>query len=121
VQLATQLVASLTVSEQVGIVTGQGQFSAPCIGNTHGVNRSLPNAPNGVPSLCLNDGPAGVRAVDWVTGFPTGINAASTYVSTLLSLCLLSKFHNYSIILASADVSSMLVEKQWLKSFVERE
>jgi len=77
-QLANQLVVNLTQAEKVGIVTGQGQFVAHCIGNTHAVNRSLPNAPNGLPTICLNDGPAGVRAVDLVTGFPAGINAAST-------------------------------------------
>ncbi|KAF8526195.1 glycoside hydrolase family 3 protein [Hysterangium stoloniferum] len=84
VQLADQLVSSLTLGEKVGILTGQGIFTAHCIGNTHAVNRSLPNAPNGVPSICLNDGPSGVRAVDLVTGFPTGINAASTFSRRLI-------------------------------------
>ena len=33
------------------------------------------------PGLCLEDSPLGVRFADFVTGFPAGINAASTYVS----------------------------------------
>ena len=34
------------------------------------------------PGLCLEDSPLGVRSADFVTVFPAGINAASTYVLT---------------------------------------
>lgn len=119
VQLASQLVGSLSLSEKVGVVTGQGQFTAPCIGNTHGVNRSLPNAPNGLPAICLNDGPSGVRAVDWVTGFPPGINAASTYA--ICSFYFDTLRPSFVIIPGLADDSSRLVERPWQKNSVEKE
>jgi beta-glucosidase len=80
--LADKVVANLTLLEKVGVVTGAG--SSRCIGNTIAVNRSLPGLPNGIPSFCMNDGPAGVRTVNLVTGFPTGINAASTFSRRLM-------------------------------------
>ncbi|CCO32887.1 hypothetical protein BN14_06951 [Rhizoctonia solani AG-1 IB] len=76
--LARGKVAQMTIDEKVGVVTGQGQFSSRCIGNTHAVERL------GIPSFCMNDGPAGIRAVKDVTGFPTGINAASTFSRRLM-------------------------------------
>ncbi|KAG8691629.1 hypothetical protein FRC11_014381 [Ceratobasidium sp. 423] len=76
--LAQAKVAQMTIDEKVGVVTGQGQFSSRCIGNTHAVDRL------GIPSFCMNDGPAGIRAVKNVTGFPTGINAASTFSRRLM-------------------------------------
>lgn len=83
--MAEELVANLSLSEKVGILTGQGQYSSRCIGNTHGVNRSLPNAPNGLPSICMNDGPAGLRAAgSSVTGFPGGLNVVSTFSRRLM-------------------------------------
>ncbi|KAG8692221.1 hypothetical protein FRC09_011385 [Ceratobasidium sp. 395] len=76
--LAQKVVAQMTLDEKVGVVTGQGQFSSRCIGNTHAVDRL------GIPSFYMNDGPAGIRAVKNVTGFPTGINAASTFSRRLM-------------------------------------
>ncbi|CAE7138477.1 unnamed protein product [Rhizoctonia solani] len=76
--LARAKVASMTIDEKVGVVTGRGQFSSRCIGDTHAVDRL------GIPSFCMNDGPAGIRAVKNVTGFPTGINAASTFSRRLI-------------------------------------
>jgi beta-glucosidase len=49
-----------------------------CIGDT------TPVARLGIPSLCLNDGPAGLRLTKNVTGFPSGINAASTFSRRLM-------------------------------------
>ncbi|KAF8580003.1 glycoside hydrolase family 3 protein [Ramaria rubella] len=80
--LANRVVANLTLLEKVGVVTGAG--AARCIGMTIAVNRSLPGLPTGIPSFCLNDGPAGVRTVDLVTGFPAGINVASTFSRRLM-------------------------------------
>ncbi|CAE6450240.1 unnamed protein product [Rhizoctonia solani] len=76
--LARAKVANMTIDEKVGVVTGRGQFSSRCIGDTHAVERL------GIPSFCMNDGPAGIRAVKSVTGFPTGINAASTFSRRLM-------------------------------------
>jgi beta-glucosidase len=38
----------------------------------------------GIPSICFQDGPAGMRPVKNVTGFPTGINTAATFSRRLM-------------------------------------
>ncbi|PFH45157.1 glycoside hydrolase family 3 protein, partial [Amanita thiersii Skay4041] len=78
--LAKSTVSQLTLDEKIGIVTGNGRLNPQrrCIGETHAVPRL------GIPSLCFNDGPAGVRLVKNVTGFPAGINAASTFSRRLM-------------------------------------
>ncbi|KAF8342918.1 glycosyl hydrolase family 3 N terminal domain-containing protein [Cantharellus anzutake] len=55
-----------------------GQFGGRCVGNLNAVARL------NIPSICLQDGPAGVRAVDLVSGFPAGINAAATFNRDLI-------------------------------------
>ncbi|KAF4562928.1 hypothetical protein EYR40_007359 [Pleurotus pulmonarius] len=76
--LANATVAQMTLDEKVGILTGVGQFSSRCVGDTHPVDRL------GVPSICFQDGPAGLRLVKGVTGFPSGINTASTFSRRLM-------------------------------------
>jgi len=49
-----------------------------CVGDTTAVTRL------GVPSLCFEDGPAGMRLTKNVTGFPAGINVASTFSRRLM-------------------------------------
>lgn len=63
----------LSRSEKVGIVTGVTWEGGPCVGNTY--------APNAIdyPSLCLQDGPLGIRFANPVTAFPAGINAGATW------------------------------------------
>jgi beta-glucosidase len=87
----------MTLSEKIGIVKGTGQLNSNrrfsevflynhipdrcagrCIGDTTAVTRL------GVPSFCFNDGPAGMRLTKNVTGFPAGINAASTFSRRLM-------------------------------------
>ncbi|KAK2460318.1 hypothetical protein APHAL10511_007707 [Amanita phalloides] len=79
-QLADDMVARMTLDEKIGIVTGNRQLnpSRRCVGETYAVPRL------GIPSLCLNDGPAGVRLVKNVTGFPSGINTAATFSRRLM-------------------------------------
>lgn len=43
--------------------TGTGWNMGPCVGNTGSV-------PGKFPSLCLQDGPLGVRYADLITAFP---------------------------------------------------
>lgn len=49
-----------------------------CVGDTTAVARL------GIPSFCFEDGPAGMRLTKNVTGFPAGINAASTFSRRLM-------------------------------------
>ncbi|KAJ7138264.1 glycoside hydrolase family 3 protein [Mycena epipterygia] len=76
--LANATVAQLTLNEKIGLVTGVGQFNSRCVGNVSPVARL------GIPGLCLNDGPAGVRPTKGVTGFPPGIAAAATFSRRLM-------------------------------------
>jgi beta-glucosidase len=76
--LANATVANLTLIEKVGLLAGVGQFSSRCVGNTTPVSRL------GLPAICFQDGPAGVRLVKNVTGFPTGINTAATFSRRLM-------------------------------------
>ncbi|KAG6883483.1 hypothetical protein C0993_005919 [Termitomyces sp. T159_Od127] len=68
------------MDEKIGIVRGTGQLNPArrCVGDTTAVARL------GVPSICFNDGPAGIRLSKGVTGFPAGINAASTFSRRLM-------------------------------------
>ncbi|KAF9484950.1 glycoside hydrolase family 3 protein [Pholiota conissans] len=70
----------MTLDEKLGIVIGTGQLNSKrrCVGDTTAVARL------GVPSICFQDGPAGMRLVKNVTGFPTGINTASTFSRRLM-------------------------------------
>ncbi|EKM83126.1 hypothetical protein AGABI1DRAFT_69320 [Agaricus bisporus var. burnettii JB137-S8] len=78
--LANATVAKMTLDEKIGIVKGTGQLNGNrrCIGDTTAVTRL------GVPSICFNDGPAGMRLTRNVTGFPAAINAASTFSKRLM-------------------------------------
>ncbi|KAJ7153251.1 glycoside hydrolase family 3 protein [Mycena filopes] len=76
--LANATVANLTLTEKVGLLAGVGQFNSRCVGNTSPVARL------GIPAICFQDGPAGVRLVKNVTGFPAGINAAATFSRRLM-------------------------------------
>ncbi|KAF7319475.1 Glycoside hydrolase family 3 protein [Mycena chlorophos] len=76
--LANATVAQLTLDEKIGLVTGVGQFSSRCVGNVTPVPRL------NISSMCMNDGPAGVRLVKNVTGFPPGIAVSSTFSRRLM-------------------------------------
>ena len=95
--LANAMAQRMTLNEKIGIVSGTGQLNSQrwlcassfnfywlitdvgrCVGET------TPVARLGIPSLCFNDGPAGVRLTTGVTGFPSGINTASTFSRRLM-------------------------------------
>ncbi|KAH7137830.1 glycoside hydrolase superfamily [Dactylonectria macrodidyma] len=67
---ASTLVAEMTIDEKVSIVTGQ---QGPCAGNTGEIPRL------GVPRICYQDGPAGVRPALGSTQFPSGVTTAATW------------------------------------------
>ena len=75
---AATALAKLSNTDKVGIVTGLGWQKGPCVGNTRAVSSI------GYPSLCLQDGPLGVRYKRDVTAFPAGVMAASTWDTNLM-------------------------------------
>ncbi|EKG15351.1 Glycoside hydrolase family 3 [Macrophomina phaseolina MS6] len=75
---ATSALAQINQTEKVGIVTGVGWGNGPCVGNTYPVPKI------GYPSLCLQDGPLGVRYASNVSAFPAGIQAAATWDRELI-------------------------------------
>lgn len=71
----------LSQSEKIGIVTGIGWNqgpNGPCIGNTS------PASSINYPSLCLHDGPQGIRWSEGVTAFTPAVQAASTWDRSLM-------------------------------------
>lgn len=70
---AQSALEQLSLSDKVGIVTGIGWENGPCVGNTSPVGSI------GYPSLCLQDGPLGVRFASSATAFTPAIQAASTW------------------------------------------
>ncbi|EPS94914.1 hypothetical protein FOMPIDRAFT_281622 [Fomitopsis schrenkii] len=72
---AQALVAQMTLEEKVWFITGQ---DGRCAGNTGSVERL------GIPTLCLQDGPAGVRPVQGSSQFPAGQAVAATWDRELI-------------------------------------
>ncbi|KAF2218746.1 glycoside hydrolase superfamily [Elsinoe ampelina] len=75
---ARTALAKLNNNDKVKIVTGVGWSKGPCVGNTGAVSSI------GYPSLCLQDGPLGIRYVQGVTAFPAGVQAAATWDTALI-------------------------------------
>jgi len=96
---ATALVDQMTVEEKVSIVTGQ---IGRCAGNTGAVERL------GLPALCAQDGPAGVRPATGKTQFPAGVTAAATWDIDLIyhrALAMGQEFYDLGINIALAPVT----------------
>ncbi|KAL5415290.1 hypothetical protein PMIN06_010772 [Paraphaeosphaeria minitans] len=77
-QKAAQVVAGLTLAEKTNITAGSGIFMGRCVGNTGSALRV------GIPQLCLQDGPLGVRNTDHNTAFPAGITIGATFDKDLM-------------------------------------
>ncbi|KAI1876458.1 hypothetical protein JX265_003984 [Neoarthrinium moseri] len=75
---AVDLVGQMTLAEKTNISSGVGFFMGPCVGNTGSALRL------GIPQLCLQDGPLGVRTTDNVTAFPAGITTGATWNKDLM-------------------------------------
>ncbi|KAI2629079.1 glycoside hydrolase family 3 protein [Hypomontagnella submonticulosa] len=71
---AVKLVSQMTLAEKVNVTAGTGR----CVGNTGSVPRL------GLPELCLQDGPLGVRTTDNITAFPAGITTGATFNKELI-------------------------------------
>ncbi|KAL8307377.1 hypothetical protein RB593_005993 [Gaeumannomyces tritici] len=70
---AKEFVSQMTLIEKVNLTTGVGWQSERCVGNVGAVPRL------GLRSLCLQDSPVGIRFADYVSVFPAGMTAASTF------------------------------------------
>ncbi|WVQ75627.1 hypothetical protein IAR50_005256 [Cryptococcus sp. DSM 104548] len=75
---ARAYLSNWTIAEKVSLSTGVGWEQGRCVGNIGAVESQ------GFPGLCLQDSPLGVRLTDFVSAFPAGINAASTFDKDLI-------------------------------------
>ncbi|KAF2132296.1 glycoside hydrolase family 3 protein [Dothidotthia symphoricarpi CBS 119687] len=75
---ASLLVSNMTLAEKTNLTAGTGIFMGRCVGNTGSALRV------GIPQLCLQDGPLGVRATDHNTAFPAGITTGATWDKDLI-------------------------------------
>lgn len=77
---AAELVGAMTLVEKVNVTTGVGWMMGLCVGNTGPVDRL------GFPSLCLQDGPLGLRFADRATAWPAGLTVGATWSKELMYL-----------------------------------
>lgn len=70
---ARAFVAQLNLTEKVNLTTGYQNTANGCAGNI------AANSRVGFPGLCLQDAGNGVRATDFVSGFPSGLHVGATY------------------------------------------
>ena len=75
---AWDIVRNMTLAEKVNITTGTGWEMGLCVGNTG------PAPSVGFPSLCLQDGPLGLRFADNITASPAGITVGATWNPALM-------------------------------------
>ncbi|EEP77226.1 beta-glucosidase 1 [Uncinocarpus reesii 1704] len=77
---ARTFVSQLTLTEKVNLTTGVGWMEEACVGQVGAIPRM------GFRSLCMQDGPLGIRFADYVTAFPAGINVGATWSKDLAYL-----------------------------------
>ena len=75
---ARGMVTNMTLLEKVNVTTGTGWEMGLCVGNTG------PAEAVRFPSLCLQDGPLGIRFADNVTAFPAGLTTGATWNRELM-------------------------------------
>ncbi|KAK5798488.1 hypothetical protein VI817_004778 [Penicillium citrinum] len=75
---AYQVVSNMTLAEKVNLTTGTGFFMGPCVGQTGSAPRF------GIPNICLQDSPLGIRNSDHNTAFPPGITTGATFNKELM-------------------------------------
>lgn len=76
--MAHDIVNQMTIAEKVNLTTGTGWMSEACVGNTGSIPRL------GIPALCLQDGPLGVRFADFTSSFPSALAAGATFNKDLM-------------------------------------
>ncbi|PWN31858.1 glycoside hydrolase [Meira miltonrushii] len=79
VKKAQLIVAQSTLAEKANLTGGLGyEVGSRCEGTLGSIPRL------GLPELCFQDGPTGVRASDFVTVFPAGLTTAATFNRRLM-------------------------------------
>lgn len=73
---AKKLISGWSLEQKVATTTGVGNMNGRCVGNIPAIADW--------PGLCLEDSPLGVRGTDFVTVFPTGLSAATTWQRSLI-------------------------------------
>ncbi|PTB46138.1 glycoside hydrolase family 3 protein [Trichoderma asperellum CBS 433.97] len=74
---AKHFVSGLTLLEKVNLTTGVGWMGEKCVGNVGTVPRL------GMRSLCMQDGPLGLRFNDYNSAFDVGLTAAASWSRAL--------------------------------------
>lgn len=77
VEKAREAISTLTLAEKVNLTTGIGSVGR-CEGTLGRVDKL------GIPELCFQDGPTGVRSSDLVTAFPAGLTTGATFNRDLM-------------------------------------
>jgi beta-glucosidase len=72
------IVSNMTLAEKVNLTSGTGYLMGPCVGNTGSALRF------GIPNLCLQDGPLGIRNTENNTAFPAGVTTGATWDKELI-------------------------------------
>lgn len=75
---ARDLVRQMTLAEKVNLTSGVGWEGDKCVGNTGSVPRL------GLPNLCFQDSPVGVRDADFISVWPAGGTIAATWDRQLI-------------------------------------
>ncbi|KAL9120170.1 MAG: hypothetical protein Q9187_003278, partial [Circinaria calcarea] len=75
---AEAMVKKMSLLEKVNVTTGVGWSQDLCVGNTG------PASSVGFPSLCLQDGPLGIRFADHSTAFPAALTVGATWNKDLM-------------------------------------
>ncbi|KAL5319229.1 hypothetical protein ACEPPN_012279 [Leptodophora sp. 'Broadleaf-Isolate-01'] len=70
---AAAMVAQMTMDEKSNLTFGISSTTNGCSGNIPPIHRL------GFPGLCLQDAGQGVRATDYVSGFPSGIHVGASW------------------------------------------
>ncbi|CDS10492.1 hypothetical protein LRAMOSA03168 [Lichtheimia ramosa] len=70
---AEKLVKQMSLEQIASITKGSGLFTGQCVGNAGGTTQP------DFPSLCLADGPLGVRGSPFSSAFAAGITAAASF------------------------------------------
>lgn len=71
---AQAMVSQMSLEEKVNITGGYESKTTACSGSVPAVNRL------GFPGMCVQDGPAGVRGTEGVSGYPAGVHVGARYV-----------------------------------------